>query len=134
MVISSVSFEGLTKQIAQFEDVIPQKCSQTMAGWTRELGEELLRLYRENLSGDQPSTADDPLPVGIVSGDLLAGAELRVLNQYSFEVVNAVPYSGFIEDGTEKMAPRRPLQNAADVQALHFDSDMQGILVEFMEG
>lgn len=131
---SSVSFEGLTKILGDFQERIPQNASRIIAGWTGELGVFLHETYRENLAGFEPSTAEEPLPVGVRSGDLYMGAELHVLNQYAFEEINNVEYSGFIEDGTYKMAPRRPLQDAADQLTEKMGAEQEQILVEIMEG
>ncbi len=133
--ISGVAWEGLTKMALDFKETIPRNMSRTMAGWTRELGEESIRLYRENLRGSQPSTAEDPLPVGIRTGALLAGAELHLLNQWAWEIINAVPWAGWIEDGTQFMAPRRPLGDAVDVleKKLGVEGAMDRVLTLVLE-
>jgi HK97 gp10 family phage protein len=37
-----------------------------------------------------------------------------MVNQFRFDVFNDAFYAAFIEDGTVKMTPRRPLGNAVD--------------------
>lgn len=130
---SSVSYEGLTEMLTGLSDV-QQNASAKMAQWTGELGVFCHEKYLENLAGMEPSTADNPLPVGVRSGDLFMGAELHMLNQYSFEEINNTPYSGFIEDGTVKMAPRMPLQNAVDQLTEKMGAEQDQVLVEILEG
>lgn len=134
MVSSAVGFEGLTKMTADFTERIPQDASRIIAEWTAELGIFVHEKYKENLAGMVPSTADNPLPVGYRSGDLYAGARLQILNQYAFEVVNETPYAGFLEDGTESIAPRRPLQDAVDQMTAKMGAEQQQIMVEIFEG
>lgn len=133
MVSSAVSFEGLTKMVGDFTERIPQNANRIISGWTGELGVFVHEAYRENLSGMEPSTESNPLPVGVVSADLFMGAELHQLNQFAFEEINNVEYSGFIEDGTATMAPRKPLQDAVDKLTAKMGVEQEQILVEIFE-
>ena len=81
---------------------------------TKRASGRMLALYVENLSGSEPSTTEQPLPVGVRTGTLRAGAKVKQVNQYRADLYNDVPYAGFIEDGTRKMAPRRPLRDAVE--------------------
>lgn len=130
---SSVGFEGLTEMITGLRNV-SRNASSKLAEWTGELGVFCHEKYMENLAGMEPSTADNPLPVGVRSGELFMGAQLRMLNQYSFEETNDTEHSGFIEDGTVNMAPRMPLQNAVDQLTEKMGAEQDQILVEIIEG
>ena len=110
---SSTRFERLTQLVAATQKA-KSRWPRSANALTKKAGGELLDLYKDNLSGSVPSTAEDPLPVGIRSGTLLEGAEMVQVNQYRADIKNDVPYSGFIEDGTYKMAPRRPLADAVE--------------------
>jgi hypothetical protein len=110
---SKVTFKGLTKTLKELRAV--------RGRWPKEANRMTKRgawrihdLYFENLSGYKPSTTEDPLPVGVRTGTLRAGAKVKQVNQYRADIVNDVRYAGFIEDGTRKMAPRRPLRNAVE--------------------
>jgi hypothetical protein len=110
---SNVRFKGLTQLTAALEKG-RRKWPKEANALTKKSSGEVLDLYKDNLSGPVPSTAVHPLPVGIRTGDLLAGAEIKQVNQYRADVVNDVPYAGFIEDGTVFIVPRRPLANAVE--------------------
>lgn len=84
--------------------------------------------YLTNLEGAVPSTADNPLPVGVDTGDLLGNAQLIRTNQYAFSMVNYSEHAGFIEDGTVHIAPRRPMQNAVDF----LEEELQGSIDDVM--
>ena len=108
---SRVEFRGmtnLTQALAQGRRMTARELSK----FTQVAGGHVLDLYKDNLSGRVPSTAERPLPVGIVSGELLDSADMKQVNQYRVDVVNDAPHSGWIEKGTSKMAPRRPLEDA----------------------
>ena len=110
---SRIEWKGLARFMGVLERGkarIPPKFSDL----TRRAGGQILDLYKDNLSGRAPSTAAHPLPVGIRTGTLLEGAKMTQVNQYRVDVENDVPYAGFIEAGTYKMAPRRPLKAAVD--------------------
>ena len=112
--ISSVRWEGLTQMAFDLKRTKPSLMPQGINELTKGLIEMTHTIYVENLSGSVPSTAEQPLPVGVRSGKLRRGAKKRQINQYSGEVTNDVEYAGFIEAGTRKMAPRRPLGDAVD--------------------
>ena len=110
---SRVFFKGLTQFTAAVQ--------KARISWPREANKltvkasgEIADAYRENLSGSEPSTSARPLPVGIVTGDLLAGVQEKQINQYRMDIINEVHYSGWIEHGTRKMTARRPLQVAIE--------------------
>lgn len=112
--ISSVQWEGLTQMAFDLQKKKPSLMPQGINEMTKGLIDMTWQIYYDNLSGSVPSTATHPLPVGMRSGDLRRGAKKRQINQYSGEVTNDVHYAGFIEAGTRKMAPRRPLGDAVD--------------------
>lgn len=95
---------------------------------TSDLGDELYLRYLENLEGAVPSTADNPLPVGIRSGDLFEKAQLINVNRFAFSVINTSDHAGFIEDGTEKMVARHPLQDAVDIMESQMDVEMDSVM------
>ncbi len=130
---SRVSYQGLTEMLLDFQERIPRKSQAVFGEWTRELGQMAHQLYRENLSGAVPSTAEDPLPVGIRTGELLDGAQLKIVNQFAFEEINETEWAGFIEDGTRFVAPRMPLQNAVDVMTIRMRASQDQVLVEIFE-
>lgn len=111
--MSSVTFTGLTRLMTGLSRA-PDVTDQHLSDWTKELGDEFLQAYQDNLSGSSPSTADSPLPVGIRTGELIAGATLTQTNQFSFQITNTSDHAGEIEYGTSVMAPRRPLQDVID--------------------
>ena len=123
MADATVEWQGLTKMLLTLKEKIPAACQSTLHEMTTELGAEALELYKQNLNGGNPSTDSDPLPVGVRTGELLAGARLVITNQYAFKLTNDVPYAGFLEDGTSKMAPRHPLQNAVDVMSIRYQAE-----------
>jgi hypothetical protein len=86
-------------------------------------------IYVQNLSGSRPSTTAHPLPVGIRTGTLKAGATKRQINQYKSEVFNDVLWSGFIEHGTVHMTARRPLGDAVDQTGQHVPGEMNQVMV-----
>lgn len=90
------------------------KIPREVSALTKDLMNMAHQVYVDNLSGAVPSTAARPLPVGVRTGKLRAGAHKRQVNQWSCEVTNDVEYAGFIEVGTQHMAARRPLGNAVD--------------------
>jgi hypothetical protein len=112
--ISEVQWIGLTEMAFDLKVRKPRKMIRGIDGLTKDMMDMLHQFYVENLSGSVPSTAARPLPVGVRSGRLRAGAMKRQINQYACEVSNTVYYAGFIEVGTRKMAPRRPLGDAVD--------------------
>jgi len=112
--ISSVRWFGLTQMALDLGKGMPDRLGRGVNQYTKNLLETTHTLYVENLSGGSPSTTERPLPVGMRSGTLKAGARKVQRNQYSGEVLNDVPYAGWIEVGTCKMAPRRPLGDAVD--------------------
>jgi len=112
---SSVQWVGLTQMVFDLKSGVQQRMGRGVNDFTKSMIDTVHQLYVENLSGGAPSTASRPLPVGVRSGTLLAGAKKQQINQYRGDVFNEVPYSGFIEVGTYKMAPRRPLGNAVDL-------------------
>ncbi len=111
---SSVRWEGLSQMAFDLKRTKPSLMPQGINELTKGLIEMVHTIYYDNLSGSVPSTAEHPLPVGMQTGDLRRGAKKRQINQYSGEVFNDVHYAGFIEAGTKKMAPRRPLGDAVD--------------------
>jgi len=113
-VISEVRWEGLAQMAFDLKVRKPSLMVREVNDLTKTLIGDVHTIYVENLSGSVPSTASRPLPVGVRSGDLRRGAKKRQINQYAGEVTNEVPYAGFIEAGTRKMAPRRPLGDAVD--------------------
>ena len=110
---SNVRFKGLSKTLKELAKVRGRWPTEANR-MTKRSAWRIHDLYYENLSGYRPSTAEDPLPVGVRTGTLRAGAKVKQVNQFRADIVNDVPYSGFIEDGTRKMAPRRPLRNAVE--------------------
>ena len=110
---SSVTMKNLTATIANIRGSA-RKMQPTINDMTKDLMNAHHALYIINLSGTKPSTSSSPLPVGVRTGTLRAGAEKHQLNQYSYTIDNNVEYAGFIEAGTQKMTPRRPLANATE--------------------
>lgn len=78
---------------------------------TAEVGQEGFAEYQANLSGGQPSTAANPLPVGVVSGELLGAATLT-LETMAATISNPCNHAAYIEFGTSKMVARKPLWDA----------------------
>jgi hypothetical protein len=110
---SKVAFKGLTQftaAVAKARSNWP-RCANKL---TKTSSGQIADLYRDNLSGSQPSTSAQPLPVGVRTGTLLAGVEEVQINQFRMDIVNRVHYSGWIEHGTCKMTARRPLQVAVE--------------------
>lgn len=109
-----ISWDGLTKMITSFQETIPHRATEEIRQATEDLFDLTLSAYTDNLSGGGPSTDSSPLPVGIVSGDLLSHAEMdsKIINQYAFEIRNDSDHAGYIEFGTEKMEARAPLADA----------------------
>ena len=130
--ISSVKWKGLTKTVFDLRHGVPKRMQRSCNSMTKDMLEIVHQLYVDNLSGTQPSTASRPLPVGVRSGKLRDGAEKRQINQYAGEVVNDVEYSGFIEIGTSKMAPRRPLANAVDLAGGMVPGRMDQVMTEIV--
>ena len=112
--ISEVRWEGLAQMAADLRSGWPTRMGRGCSELTKGVMGTVHELYVENLSGGAPSTASRPLPVGMRSGDLRDGAKKVQVNQYRGDVFNEVPYAGFIESGTQHMAPRRPLGDAVD--------------------
>ena len=108
---SRVEFRGMTN-LTQALNQGRQMTGRELSKFTQAAGGHVLDLYTDNLSGRVPSTAERPLPVGIVSGELLEGAALEQVNQYRVDVKNDAPHSGWIEKGTSKLKARRPLEDA----------------------
>jgi hypothetical protein len=133
MLESKVTWMGLGSMIAdiKYRNRIrwPQSANRLTQRWLTNVHNR----YKRNLSGRHPSTASHPLPVGIRSGTLLAGAQKRQINQYRGYIENLVPYSGFIEEGTYKMAPRRPLGAAVEVEERKTKYDAEAVMVEVWE-
>lgn len=127
---SRVEWVGLTKMIEDIANRSRVRWPQGCIKLTRKWANKVHKRYVENLSGSAPSTSEKPLPVGVRSGDLRAGAKTVIINQYKFREENDVPYSGFIEDGTVKMTPRRPLGNAVFRTQDEAPGDMNEVLVE----
>lgn len=125
-----IQWTGLTDLILALGK-IPENMNHELANMTQELFDETLLRYIENLSGSVPSTAADPLPVGIVSGDLIehAWSDSKVTGENSFELRNESDHAAFTEFGTEKMEPRHPLQDAVDI----LESQMNAKLDEVMQ-
>lgn len=130
--ISSVKWKGLTKTIYDLRRDLPKRMERSCNGMTKDVLNVVHTVYVENLSGARPSTAAQPLPVGMRSGDLRAGAKKRQINQYAGEIVDDVDYSGWIEIGTWKMAPRRPLGNAVDLAGEMVPGEMGQVLTEIV--
>jgi len=126
---SETSWTGLLSMIEDL-DSIRARGPGAVAAMTDELGTETYLRYIENLEGAVPSTAENPLPVGIRSGDLIGQAQLIRLNQYAFEVTNSSGHAGFIEDGTEKMVARHPLQDAVDILEIRTKAEMDSVMTQ----
>lgn len=110
--ISEVRWEGLTAMIMDLQAGVPATMVREVNEYTKDVLEMVHQVYVENLSASGPRTAHSGLPVGVRSGTLRAGAQKRQINQYAGEVFNEVEYSGYIETGTRRMPPRRPLGDA----------------------
>jgi len=110
---SRVEFKGLTAMIMDLQGRA-KKTMPLTSKMTKGLNDATYTLYVQNLSGSVPSTAAQPLPVGVRSGTLRSNAKRRMINQYSFMIENETFYAGFIEEGTRHLVPRRPLGNAVD--------------------
>ena len=106
-----VTWTGLT-ELTKFMGGMKQRSRDERAKLTKTLGETTLRWYQENLSGNWPSTASSPLPVGVVTGDLLGKASMRMSGIFKFFVENTSDHAAYIEFGTSKMVARRPLWDA----------------------
>jgi hypothetical protein len=109
MASSFVEWDGLTKLILDMDQNVPQQTRAVkLAGMTRELGEDMLQLYRDNLEGSEPSTDDaNPLPVGYAERRPARRRDpcLSPTNTRS-ACTTTHRGQGWIEDGTVKMAPR----------------------------
>lgn len=107
---------------------ISQKAENSIPEMTSRTGEATFQKYQDNLQGSQPSTDENLLPVGMVSGDLYSKAQLTV-NDYSWGIENQSDHAGFIEYGTSKMVARAPLQDAMN----SFEEDVQDDIDSTME-
>lgn len=110
---TGVTFTGLTKLVSDLKRakvVWPKEADKL----TKKVGNEMLAFYQSNLSGSRPSTTAVPLPVGVVTGDLLEGAKMKQVNQFRTDVINDDFKAAWIEFGTSKMTPRRPLGAAVE--------------------
>lgn len=127
MLQSSIRWVGLTSMVwdirGRARAMMPATNKMTKA--TMNL---LHTIYVQNLSGSVPSTATSPLPVGVRTGTLKAGATKKQINQYKAEVFNDVIYSNWIEHGAKNLAPRRPLGNAVDQVGLHVPGEMAAVI------
>lgn len=125
----SIQWTGLTDLIMNLGKV-PDNMKRELASMTQELFDDTLLRYIENLSGATPSTAADPLPVGIDSGDLIghAWSDSQVTGENSFQLKNDSDHAGPVEFGTEHMEPRRPMGDAVDI----LESQMNAKLDEVM--
>lgn len=125
---SRIHFKGLTQYIAALQKARtswPKGANKL----TVKASGQIADIYRDNLSGNVPSTAEQPLPVGVRTGDLLAGVETKQINQYRMDIINEVHYSGWIEHGTRKMVARRPLQAAIEeYTGLDLPNDTMNVL------
>lgn len=110
---SRVEFKGLTAMIMDLKSRAKKTMPLTLE-FTKGLAEATNTLYIRNLSGSVPSTAARPLPVGVRTGYLRSMAKTRKINQYSWRTYNSAFYASFIESGTRRMLPRRPLGDAVD--------------------
>lgn len=136
---STVAWDGHTKLLLDLKNAAANS-GRLMYEATLELGQEHLILYKENLNGTAPSSASDPIPVGVRTGELLAGARLDdggtgggTVNQYVYSIKNDVPYAGWIEDGTAHMAPRHPLQNSVDIMAGRYSAKLDETMTTITE-
>lgn len=123
-----LEWQGMTEALLNFSEKWPRDLSQGISDLTSDLQDMLVTEYKANLSGDSPSTAANPLPVGIRTGDLLNGVSSTQDNQYSFTLTNPVEHAGWIEDGTETMEPRHPLQTAVDTMESELEDKAQEML------
>ena len=125
---SKIFFKGLTQFTAAVEKARiswPKGANKL----TVKASGQIADLYRDNLSGSVPSTASQPLPVGVRTGDLRAGVQQKQINQYRMDIINEVHYSGWIEHGTRKMVARRPLQHAIEeYTGLDLPNDTMNVL------
>lgn len=133
MLASKVSWRGLSEMIRDIKRRQLVEWPKGANAMTKKAMNTIHATYVQNLSGAVPSTAVKPLPVGVRSGNLKAGAKKRQVNQYRCYVENLVPYSGFIENGTYKMAPRRPLADAVEKFEAGLQIEAEKVLVEVWE-
>jgi len=132
MWIARVQVKGLTAMAMDMRGRT-KKIKPSSNAMTKRLMRDHLDLYRKNLSGSRPSTAARPLPVGVRTGWLLSRAQAVQINQYAYRVFNDADYSGWIEDGTRFMAPRRPLQDATDQIEEMVPGEMNDVVTEVWE-
>ena len=127
---SRVHFKGLTQftaALARARVSWPKGANKL----TVKASGQIADLYRDNLSGSKPSTAAQPLPVGIVTGELHGSVEEKQINQYRMDIINTAPHSGWIEHGTRNMVARRPLQDAIEeYTGLSLPNDAMDVLRE----
>ncbi len=113
---------------------LAERAGREIEAFIDELVDDVHEQYVENLSGNVPSTASRPLPVGVRSGQLRAGAKKQgartnpVTGQTVGRVYDEVDWAGFIEFGTRKMAPRQPLAGALDQEA-QIDTRMDRVMM-----
>ena len=110
---TSITMRGLTATIASIEGSA-RKMQPTINIMTKDLMNVHYALYVTNLSGTKPSTSSQPLPVGVDTNELRSSAQKRQINQFSYDIFNDAPHSAWIEFGTQKMTPRKPLQDASE--------------------
>ncbi len=128
MAKTGVEFKGMTQlldQLRKSQAVWPKEADKL----TKKVGDEMLTFYQANLSGSRPSTTAKPLPVGVVTGDLLEGAEVQQVNQFATKIINKDFKAAWIEFGTANMTPRRPLAGAVeDYTGGDFPNDANQVL------
>lgn len=115
----SVEFKGLVSMAHNLHGVPRFMSGAVSKLYTRPLMMFTWQRYVDNLHGPRrpvnyPGPVPATLPVGVRTGQLLAGANKRQINQWSFWVFNPVEHAAYIEFGTSRMAPRRPLGDAVE--------------------
>lgn len=111
-------WQGLSAMQTGLAVIQPKQVRAGLKELVDQVGADMHQKYRENLSGTGPSTASSPLPVGIVTGELLAAAVSRRIDDLTVEEANECDHAAPIEFGTRDMVARQPLADAvAKVEA-----------------
>jgi hypothetical protein len=131
---ATVKWQGLDKLQAGMKSK-GTKSKRYIREWNELAGDLVEMRYIDNLSGSRPSTAASPLPVGVRSGTLKAGVHKEKKGggrNVSVEITNRAGHAGWIEDGTYKMAPRKPLKDAVDKTEKEVPGQLGDVMVKIV--
>jgi hypothetical protein len=129
-----VRWEGLEELVGAI-GAMKRRAPREIRKMAKKSGWAVLDNYKKNLRGSEPSTAERPLPVGRRTGRLYEGAQIQ--NKPSafrdqWTVFNETPYSGWLEFGTSKMVPRRPLQVAVETVSNETPAEMGRVIEDIL--